>query len=287
MTKGRRVALASCLLFTGLGSAWWIAGSVLAAPSRAVIGGPPADLSGSDVRLVSGSGATLRGWFLPGVAGDGAVVLMHGVRANRSSMVERARFLRAAGFSVLLCDFQAHGESTGDHITFGYLESGDAQAEVRFVRQRMPGEKVGVIGMSLGGASAVLAAPPMDVDAMVLESVYPTIHDAVSDRLTARLGPWASLLTPLLTIQLRMRFGIGEEQLRPVDRVGALRVPKLFIAGTADRSTTIAESERLFQVAAEPKELWEVRGATHQDLCAFAGDEYRVRVVRFLQKYLR
>jgi len=262
---------------------WWIAGSVLTAPARAAIGELPGDLKGSDVRLPSGSGASLRGWFVPGVAGHGAVVLMHGVRANRLSMLARARMLHSAGFSVLLCDFQAHGESTGDRITFGYVESRDARAEVRFVRQRMPAEKVGVIGMSLGGASAVLAAPPLDADAMVLESVYPTIHDAVSDRLHARVGPLAVVLTPLLTVQLRMRLGIGEEQLRPIDHVAALRIPKLFIAGTADRSTTILESERLFQAAAEPKELWEVRGAGHQDLYGFAGAEYRVRVVRFLQ----
>jgi alpha/beta superfamily hydrolase len=52
---------------------------------------------------------------------------MHGVRANRLSMVERARFLSYAGYSVLLFDFQGHGESTGQHITFGYLESKDAR----------------------------------------------------------------------------------------------------------------------------------------------------------------
>ena len=49
-------------------------------------------------------------------------------------MVPRARLLAAAGFSVLLFDFQAHGESTGDRITFGRLEGLDARAAVAFVR---------------------------------------------------------------------------------------------------------------------------------------------------------
>ena len=44
---------------------------------------------------------------------------------------------------VLLFDFQAHGESTGEHITFGYLER-DAQAAIDFLR-RAPDEKVGVL----------------------------------------------------------------------------------------------------------------------------------------------
>ena len=55
----------------------------------------------------------LSGWFIAGRPGGGAVVLMHGVRGNRLAMLRRARLLHAEGFSVLLFDFQAHGESTG------------------------------------------------------------------------------------------------------------------------------------------------------------------------------
>ncbi len=214
------------------------------------------------------------------------MVLLHGLRATRLNMLNRARFLHREGFAVLLCDFQAHGESTGRHITFGYLESRDAQAEVRLVRERAPGERVGIIGVSLGGAAAILSARPLDADAMVLESVYPTIDDAVSDRRTSRLGPWASTLAPLLIMQLRPRFGFGAGQLRPIDRVPAVHAPKLFLAGTEDRSTTIRESERLFQAAAGPKELWEIRRARHEDLYAFAGEEYRKRVGDFLKEHL-
>ena len=267
-------------------SLWWLAGSTLASPSPAAIGDPPPDLPASPVRISSGSGETLRGWFVPGIAGRGAVVLLHGVRATRLSMLARARFLHQDGFSVLLCDFQAHGESTGRHITFGYLESRDAQSEVAFVRRAAPGERVGIIGTSLGGAAALLATPPLPVDAMVLESVYPTIEDAISDRLAARLGPWAGAFTPLLTVQLHPRLGFGGEQLRPIDRVSSIRAPKLFIAGTEDRSTTIQETRRLFQAAAAPKDIWEIAGAGHQDLCAFAGTEYRRRVAAFLGRYL-
>ena len=54
-----------------------------------------------------------------------SILGMHGVRGNRLSMLDRARFLSHAGFSVLVFDFQAHGESSGEHTTFGELESLD------------------------------------------------------------------------------------------------------------------------------------------------------------------
>src|SRR5688500_12469407 len=146
-------------------------------------------------------------------------------------MVDRARFLSRAGFAVLLFDFQAHGESSGEHITFGYLESRDAQAAVEFLRTNAQGERIGVIGESMGGAATLLASPALDADAMILEMVYPTINQAVRNRLTRRLGGWAGILTPLLTWQLEPRLGIDADALRPIDKVGAIRVPKLFIVG--------------------------------------------------------
>ncbi len=265
----------------------WIAGGALASPLRANCGRPPADLPCETVNIASGSGATLRGWFVAGKPGCGAVVLMHGVRVNRLAMLGRARFLHRQGYSVLLCDFQSHGESSGERITFGHLESRDAQAEVAYVRRRLPQEKVAALGVSLGGAAALLATPPLQVDALVLESVYPTIDEAISNRLAMRLSPLARLATPLLTLQLRPRIGVSADQLRPIDRIAHVTVPKLIISGTADRQTPITETERLFQGAAAPKELWRVEGAQHQDLHAFATAEYERRIAGFLAAHLR
>jgi pimeloyl-ACP methyl ester carboxylesterase len=211
---------------------------------------------------------------------------MHGIHATRSNMLRRADLLHRNHFAVLLCDFQSHGESTGNHITFGYLESRDAQAQIAFLRQRAPGERIGVIGVSLGGAAALLATRPLDVDALVLESVYPAIQPAISNRLAARFGRWASIFTPLLTVQFRPRLGFSPSELRPIDRVGSIRIPKLFLAGAADRYTPIRESEQLFAAAAQPKELVEFEGAGHVDLYGFAPRQYEEAVVHFLANAL-
>lgn len=211
---------------------------------------------------------------------------MHGVRANRLSMLDRARFLSHADYSVLLFDFQAHGESTGEHITFGYLESMDAQAAVRFLRANAPHEKIGVIGVSLGGAAVLLASPALDVNATVLEMVYPTINQAISNRLTMRLGGWAGSLTPLLSWQLKPRLGIDAEVLRPIDHIGKISLPILLIAGAEDQHTTLEESRRMFDAANEPKELWVVNGARHVDLYPVAKREYEQHVLDFFAKYV-
>ena len=284
--KGRyyvTVALASVLAATtscGLVSRALVGG----APTR--IGPPPAGLGAVPISFASASGSQMHGWFAAGRRGAGAVLLLHGVHANRLAMLPRARFLHALGYAVLLPDFRAHGESTGDRTTFGALESRDALAAMCVLRALAPGERVGVIGVSLGGAAALLGPAPLPADALVLESVYPTIDLATRDRLRAWLGPIGTVAAPALIRWLEPVVGFHPDALRPIDRIGAVRAPVFLLAGTADRYTLLAESRALFARAPAPKEFWPVEGAAHVDLHEFAGEEYERRVGAFLGRYL-
>ena len=254
------------------------------APAR--IGPPPTGLGAVPVSFASRSGSQLHGWFAPGRAGAGAVLLLHGVHANRLAMVPRARFLHERGYAVLLPDFRAHGESTGDRTTFGKLESRDALAALCMLRTLAPGERVGVIGVSLGGAAALLGPTPLDADAMVLESVYPTIYLAARNRLHAWLGPIGRLAAPALVRWLEPKVGFAADSLRPIDRIATVHAPVFVLAGTADQYTLIDESRALYARAPSPKEFWAVDGAAHVDLHDYAPQEYERRVGTFLERNL-
>jgi len=264
----------------------YLVGTVLILPRNGPVGTPPPDLHATNVTFPSASGTTIHGWLVQGRPGIGVVVLMHGVHSSRLSMVPRARYLARQGYSVLLFDFQACGESIGKQVTFGRRESEDAQAAVAYVHQALPAERVGVIGVSMGGAAAVLASPPLPVDALVLESVYPSITEAIHDRIARWLGPAAVAVAPLLIAQIQSRLGFSPDALRPIDGVRAVRAPKLILAGTEDRHTTLAESERFFAAASEPKAFWPVAGAPHTDLYTYAGTLYETRVGDFLARNL-
>jgi alpha-beta hydrolase superfamily lysophospholipase len=264
----------------------WIFGSIYCTACNHIVA-LPGDLPVERVAFHSNSGATIRGWLLAGETNRGVVIIQHGIHADKSTLVSRAQMVSHAGYAVLLFDFQAHGESIGDTITFGYLESRDSQAAVEFVKKRFPGKPVAVIGVSLGAAAAVLAKPPLDVQALVLEMMYPTIEEATKDRIEMRLGPLGRCLSPLLTAQIPWHAGCRGEDLRPIDAVATIATPKLFIAGTADEDTKFSESEKIFARAAEPKSLMAVNGARHQDLFHFASDQYRTNVLDFLDKHLK
>ena len=263
---------------------WWV-GARLVAPTPRAIGAPPADLHAETVSIPSRSGSILGAWYVPGEPGKATIVLLHPIRGSRLSMIDRARLLHRVGYSVLLVDLQAHGESPGQHITAGHLERWDAQAAVDYARSRNPNERVGIVGVSLGGAAALLATP-IDVDAMVLESVYPTIDEAIDNRVRMRLGPLAPIASRLLLLQMKLRLDASPKQLRPIDHIEQVRCPVLVMGGDRDRHTTLAETEHLFDSAAEPKQLAIFAGASHQDLQHFAPEEYEEVVVGFLAEYL-
>jgi alpha-beta hydrolase superfamily lysophospholipase len=287
-TMPLRLPLSACLIglavaaLLGAVLVWRIGSSLIAVEPRPVALPDP---GAEDVTLRAAPDQLVAGSFLPG-RGNGAVLLLHGIHGDRRAMAARARFLHARGYAVLLIDLPGQGASTAAHVTFGLREADGVRAALAELRRRAPGQRIGVIGVSLGAASLVLCRDCPPVDAVVLESMYPTIEEAVANRLRMRLGPAGGPLSRLLLWQLPLRLGIRPDALHPIAHIGALKAPVLVAAGSADLHTTLSETQQLFAAAAQPKSLWVVDGAAHVDLHAFAPEDYERRVGAFLARHL-
>lgn len=261
-------------------------GESLSKPQMRSIGGPPPNLEVEKVTIEKGDDNYVAGWFMPGEINKPGILLLHSVRSNRTEMLSRSRFLNKAGYSVLLIDMQAHGETPGDRITFGFRESFDVKSAVEYLRGRVEPNKVGVIGVSLGGAAILLGKPTLNADAVILESVYSSIERAVENRIAIRVGAIGEYLAPLLTWQINARLGISTEELSPLKKISQLKAPVMIIAGSDDLHTRVDESQLLFNKANDPKYLWIIDGAKHQNFHTYAGNDYENRVLVFFQKYL-
>jgi len=284
----RHLAMLALVLAVVTVTASLLAGELLTRPARADVGSAPTGLGAEPVSFRDAAGQQITGWFVPGRPGEGAVLLLHGVRGNRLQMLARAHWLQREGIASLLIDLPAHGESSGERITFGRREAPAVDAALAWLRTRLPGEKVGAIGVSLGGASLLFAKRQPELDALVLESVYPTIEDAVQDRLSMRLGPTAATaLAPLLLVQLPLRLDLTAADLRPIGAIGGVRAPLLLASGTEDQHTRWPETEAMFAAARQPKALWPVPGAAHVDLHDFAPAAYEARLGPWLHAQLR
>ncbi len=282
------IAIALTLLGFVIGAFFtWQLGTSFVAPANHPVGAPPADLQAITVSITTPENETVSGWFASGNAGGGAVLLLHGVRSDRTQMLARARLLRNAGYAVLLIDLHAHGESSGAAITFGARETRGVSAAINYLQQQLPREKIGIIGASLGAASAVLAKAEGRVQAMVLESMFSTIEDAIANRVAMPFGKIGYAAAPLLLVQLPLRLSVWPSELRPIEALPALTMPVLIASGAQDGHTTWAETQRIFDAANAPKKLWKVEGAGHVDLQHINPALYESTVMPFLAQHLR
>ena len=262
------------------------AGEIGASPYPGRVGAPPAGLGAETVAVPVRARAPLAGWWVPAPDTAAAIVLLHGHTDDRTQMLDRARLFADEGYAVLLADLPAHGESAGERVTFGVLERFAASAAVDYARARGH-RRVGVVAVSLGAAAASMAGEYLDVDALVLESMFPTFEAAVRNRARRFLGPLSPSAARALLGEVPHQLGVPADSVRPVVGLARTDQPTFVIGGAEDRYTPPAETRAVFEAAPEPRELWIVEGTRHEDYFEAAPEEYRARVLGFLDRHLR
>jgi pimeloyl-ACP methyl ester carboxylesterase len=285
--SSRRLLVQILSITTAIIISLFVIGQLLTGPASTAVGTLSTDFPAKPVQFPVNAESPVHGWLVNGEPGNGVVLLAHSIRSNRLEMLSRARFLKEQGYSVLLIDLQAHGESPGKRITFGARESESIAAAITFLRETFPHEKIGAIGVSLGAAAIVLAKHTIKLDAVILESLHPTIEEAVENRLKLHFGEYGSALLPLILFQFSFYLDIPIDELSPITEIDNLNTPLLLISGTNDAHTTLPETERLFAAAREPKEIWIIPGAGHFNMHSYAGKTYENRILDFLYQYLR
>jgi alpha-beta hydrolase superfamily lysophospholipase len=237
-----------------------------------------------EVALTASDGIRIAATYWPGKRADApAALLLHGLGATRSQVAGNATWLADQGFAVLALDFRGHGQSGEAAHAFGLTESRDARAGFDWLKAKQQGAPVGVLGISLGGAAALLGdGGPLPAQAFVLQAVFPDIRDAIRNRFAVLLPmPLASLLEPLLSYQSVPRFHVGPEQMRPVAKIGEIAAPSLIVDGAQDRFTPPAETRQLFDAAPAPKEMLVLEGRDHAQSSFVETPDYREKLRAF------
>jgi pimeloyl-ACP methyl ester carboxylesterase len=280
--KGGLATAAALLLLLGL-AASWLLGSILVRPTPSAV--PAASPPASDLTLKSSDGLTIAATYWPGRNPHGsAVLLLHGNNASRGATATNAAWLGRRGYAALTIDLRGHGESAAAPRSFGLHESRDAAAALSWLKQNRGHRRVAIVGISLGGASALIGEDgPLPADALVLQAVYPDIRSAIRNRIAGLLGrPPAVLLEPLLSYQSHLRLGEPPSRFSPLRAIARYKGPVLIIGGAEDGHTPPSETRALFGAAPGRKALWIAPGLDHPAVSDVGSEEYRSRLAAFL-----
>jgi len=247
--------------------------------------------------IVEAPGATLPAWFIPaeGASPAPGVLLIHGWESARDRMLPNALMLHAAGFHVLTLDVRGHGANRAESLPISGGEFGlDAAAGVMALLARPEVTRVGILGHSMGGVGAILAAaddPRVDALVVVSAPADPVRLTRQTFRLAGIRLPDA-LAYPLAWLTAQVYVRPRRHVVRHISAPSAIRRyhgPLLLVHGDDDRVIPLSHHERLVQAARRgradllvptPIEAMTIRGGAHSWLYEY--EVYRRRVAGFL-----
>ncbi len=209
----------------------------------------PAGFAVEDVAFQAADGTPLHGRWFPCRGARGAVLVCHSRAGNLSlelGAAALAGWQREVGVSVFVFDYPGYGRSGGRPGEAGCYAAADAAYD--WLTRRVAPRDVLIFGRSLGSAVAVDLASRRPHRALVLVSPFTSIP-AVVQR-----------VYPVLPARALMH-----NRFDSAAKVGRCPRPLLVVHGTHDHLVPLAEGQRLFAAAKEPKRFRPVAGARHDD----------------------
>jgi pimeloyl-ACP methyl ester carboxylesterase len=268
-------------------------------------------LSGNEVDFWSADGLRLRGVFFhpaAGVSQRGLVLFAPEFKSDRHSCARYCLPLIQAGYDVFSLDFRGHGESASqpDYTPRQWAsdrEIADVRGAIAYVtdwldRRGRPRE-IGFFGISRGAAAGMLAAARDPViKCFVTDGAFSS--DAALEHLMKR---WAYIFAKIKFVyenhppefwmflracmmhRAERKFGCRFPSVRRAVH-GMLPRPMLFIHGKRDSYIPVEQSQILYAQAPQPRYLWIVPEARHNQSVAVQPVEYARRTVEFFDRFL-
>ncbi|XGV97382.1 MAG: alpha/beta hydrolase [Leptolyngbya sp. BL-A-14] len=173
------------------------------------------------------------------------------------------------GFSVLVVDYRGYGRSGGSFPDEQQVYE-DSQAAWQYLRENrhlLP-EQILLYGESLGGAIALdLAIRHPEAKGLIMQSSFTSMAEVAEQRSFLQFFPVRWLLT---------------EHFDSLSKVRSLHMPVLFLHGTADSVVPPEMSQRLYDAASEPKQLFFIAGAEHVRLYQPGAQSYLKAIQQFI-----
>jgi uncharacterized protein len=223
-------------------------------------------LAYKELSLTTDDRVRLHGWFIPSVHSNRTMIVFNGNAGNIGDRLPWINILHGLQIHILMVDYRGYGNSEGEPYEEGLYCDARAVYEWWFYN-RKPDERLILMGESLGGAVAVDLAAQVAPSGLILQSTFTNAKEMARSLFLLRF--------------LRPLAGIQFNSLR---KIKSVTCPKLFIHGNRDEIVPYHLGKSLYEHAPEPKTLYEVAGAGHNDLLWIAASEYEKRLHEFLKQ---
>jgi fermentation-respiration switch protein FrsA (DUF1100 family) len=210
---------------------------------------------------------------------------------NRTVGLNYMSIYMQAGFNLLLIDSRDHGESGGDSVTWGNLEKYDLDQWISWVQQHFPNGTIGVHGISMGAATALLHAELNEsnkrVAFYIADSAYSDFETLMELQINRYLdsnnSEIAKILLQYANVISYFHSRSTFQQASPLRAVQHVTTPILYIHGDADELVPAYMSLELQEATKGPSEVFIFANSTHGSAIFDDQKNYRAIVQNFIQ----
>jgi uncharacterized protein len=197
-----------------------------------------------------------------------------------------AAWLWEEGFSSVMIDLRAHGNSGGNYCSYGYCEKNDITELVTYLTAQTPGIKLGVWGHSLGGAVALqsLSCEPR-LAFGVIESTFCDFRTIVYDYQWRMFKVASHAFADNAIARAADQAGFTPDSIKPYEAAEFVHQPVFMAHGDQDEKINIEYGRKNFDhLASLDKQFYVVRGGHHSDVSAAGGEAYHQAILSFLKR---
>jgi len=222
-------------------------------------------VSFDEIRIPGINGAQLYGWWIPTSPEAPTLVLVHGWGRNLERMLPYIKILHPAGYNLLAFDARNHGSSSQvKRPTVGTFTEDILVAVEHIVNSGwVNNDRIGVLGLSVGGGAAINAASfDNRIKAVVTVGAFSHPIEVMKLEFVKRNIP--DFISSLLLGYTHLRFGIDFEKIAPVNKINLSNADILLIHGNKDETIPLSQGQALYSAGnGEKTQLWIVPGKGH------------------------
>ena len=222
-------------------------------------------------------------WEIKADSSRGTVVLFHGYRGEKSSMLDKADVFLEMDFNVLLVDFMGCGSSEGYQTTIGFKEAQDVKACVDYLAGNKE-ENIVLFGTSMGSVAILKAVHDYDlpISRVIIECPFGTMLQTVKNRFS-NMGLPGFPMAHLLTFWGGVQNGFNAFKHNPKDYAMTMDCPTLLLYGGNDIKVSRQEINQIYSNLRGDKRLRIYPKAGHENYLINYSDEWRKDVADFLE----
>ena len=241
------------------------------------------------IKIVIDKNKYLEGWLLkPKSEYIGTVLIFHGFRYEKSSMLDRAYAFLNLGYQLLLVDFIGARNSYGKQTTIEHYEAVNVKQDYDYIVDKYNEKPIFLCGFSMGAAAIIKAQHDynLNVKGLILEAPYGKMIDAVKTRV-GKLRYIGMSFSYLMTFCGGALNGFNAFAMNPEEYIKNITTPTLLLCGRKDPRIPIEESKRIFENSASDKKEFKIfDDSLHHRYLEEYPDEGIIIVKNFLENSL-